>query len=58
MRRRIYELVRSQQLITGVYDVVVTVFSDQLADMPTKDFKEVLSAQFHQAGLDKSVARS
>ncbi len=58
VRRRIYEIIRSNQLIQGVYDVVITVFSDQIADMPTEDLRRVLRAQLHQAGLDKSVARS
>lgn len=54
IRRRIFESVRQQTLVVGAYDVVVTVFSDQIAEMDAAELSKVLQAQFHQAGLNKN----
>ncbi|MBI3624285.1 ribonuclease P protein component, partial [Candidatus Saccharibacteria bacterium] len=49
IRRRVYETIRQAALVEGPYDVVVTVYSDQLSTMPTDALTQLLSSQFHQA---------
>lgn len=51
IRRQVYEIVRSQKLITGNYDVVLTVFSDQLGQTSTSQLENELRDHFRQAGL-------
>lgn len=52
IRRRLYEQVRLHQLeITEPYDIVMTVFHEQLATLPADELKRLLRAQLRQAGI-------
>jgi ribonuclease P protein component len=52
LRRRIYEQVRLlKQEIAEPYDLVITVYNDQLADLPTPELTTMVRAQFHQAHI-------
>lgn len=52
IRRRIYEVVRMREKdITGPYDLVFSVFSDQVADMPTDELRERTYLRMRQAGV-------
>lgn len=52
IRRRLYEAVRQlQPAVEGPYDIVITVFNDQLVDEPQKNLEAQLKRQLHQAGL-------
>lgn len=52
IRRRLYEAVRLHEpLLTGPYDIVITVFNEQLAAMPAADLQRAIRAQLRQAGL-------
>lgn len=52
IRRRIYEIVRRHetQLPAGS-DIVVTVFSDQLAEVPAAELESLITQLFQQAKL-------
>ncbi len=52
IRRRLYEAVRGHedQLIKP-YDLVITVFHDQLATLPSSELQRLVSAQLRQAGV-------
>ncbi len=52
IRRRLYEAVRSHESsITKPYDVVMTVFHDQLATIPADELQRLVRAQLRQAGI-------
>jgi ribonuclease P protein component len=52
IRRRIYEVVRkNQDRITGPYDVVITVYSEQLMDMPSQEIEKLIIEQLSQSGV-------
>ena len=52
IRRRLYEAFRRQEPnFNGVYDMVVTVFSDVVATMPASEVDVVVVAQLRQAGI-------
>lgn len=52
IRRRIYEAVRLiSPEITQPYDLVITVFSDQILSTPYEDLVETLRSQFKQVGV-------
>jgi len=52
IRRRIYEIVRSQQSsIAKPYDLVITVYSDQLATLPSKELHSLITGLFKKAGV-------
>ena len=52
MRRRLYEAVRLlQDKIADPYDIVITVFNDQLIDLPAEDLSVMVRAQLKQAGI-------
>ncbi|MDX2776398.1 ribonuclease P protein component [Streptomyces caniscabiei] len=54
IRRRIYELVRHEiPHMTGVHDVAIMVFSNEVMTMPHDELKQVLVQLFDQAGLYK-----
>lgn len=52
LRRRIYEQVRllSPQ-IDKPYDLVITIFNDQLLALPADELATMVRAQLHQAGV-------
>lgn len=52
IRRRLYEAVRLlQDQITEPYDLVITVFNDQLIDLPAEELRVMVRAQLKQAGI-------
>lgn len=54
MRRRLYELVREMEDgITEPYDIVITVFQDNLLDTHPKELRSQLKRQFKKAGILK-----
>lgn len=52
IRRRLYEAVRQYEAkITEPYDLVITVFHEQLADLSPTELDKLVSAQLKQAGI-------
>lgn len=52
IRRRLYEAVRSySDQITKPYDMVITVFHEQLATMPGEELQRLAHVQLRQAGV-------
>jgi ribonuclease P protein component len=52
IRRRIFELYRLEAPnFTEQYDMIVTVFSEQIADMPASELKKLVQKQLSQAGI-------
>ncbi len=55
IRRRIYEIARdTEPLITEPYDLVLTVFSDQINELTPGALKTMVRAQLFQAGVISS----
>lgn len=55
IRRRIYEITRGcTDDITGSYDVVVTVFDEDLSTMPFSLLEQNIKKLFYQAGIIKN----
>ena len=52
IRRRIFEIyrLRSEQF-TKPYDIIVTVFSEQIASLPAPELELILERQLQQAGI-------
>lgn len=52
IRRRVYETFRQYEpKITRPYDIVFTVFNEQLADLPPNELNELVRGQLKQAGV-------
>jgi ribonuclease P protein component len=52
IRRRIYEIVRTHEsLIEEPWDIVCTVYSDQLAEMESAQLQKQLIGQLQKAGI-------
>lgn len=52
IRRRIYETVRLlAPTISEPYDLVITVFNDQIFELSPADLTKMVKAQFKQAGI-------
>lgn len=52
IRRRIYEVIRSQQsAITKPYDIVVTVFSEKVTDLPAPLLATDMTTNLKKAGI-------
>lgn len=52
IRRRLYEAVRREQdKITEPYDLVITVFHDNLAELSDDEVSRLVRAQLKQAGI-------
>lgn len=52
IRRRLFEAVRLEaSRLNAPYDIVITVFSDQLKTLPSDDVRKMISAQFRQGRL-------
>lgn len=52
IRRRIFEIVRREQPnITGAYDMVFTVFSDQVASISAEDLRQRIVSKMQEAGI-------
>lgn len=60
IRRRLYESIRQiEDRIVKPYDIVITVFHEQIADIPQKELDLLVKAQFKQAGMiEKSQKES
>lgn len=55
IRRRLYEASRlTEPLITGPYDLVFTVFSDQINELTPDELNRLVRAQLFQAGVISS----
>jgi ribonuclease P protein component len=52
IRRRIFELYRhNAPQFADQYDMIVTVFSEQIADTPATDLRIMVEKQLQQAGI-------
>lgn len=52
IRRRIYEIVRQDEgNIKASYDIVITVFSSEVADIPPNQLQNMLLSLFKQADM-------
>jgi ribonuclease P protein component len=52
IRRRVYEAVRSQAgNITGTYDLVFTVFNEEVATMPAGQLRQLIEHHLKEAGI-------
>lgn len=51
IRRRLYEAVRLQLSDAPAYDLVLTVFHEQVAEMPADELTTMVRAQLKQAGI-------
>ena len=57
IRRRLYEAVRGHEdQLTKPYDLVITVFHDQLATLSAGEIQRMVRAQLNQAGLINKTA--
>ncbi len=58
IRRRVYEQIRLlKHEIHDPYDLVVTVFNEELATLPTNELKTMLRAQLKQAGVTGAIKK-
>ncbi len=58
IRRRIYEIIRGQEIhITEPYDIIVTVFSDQLATMPASALQHEVVSQLERSKIMEPSTR-
>jgi len=54
IRRRLYEAFRDHEPeLARPYDMVMTVFHEQLADIPADELNRLVAAQLRQAGIIK-----
>lgn len=52
IRRRLYEAFRQQEpAIDRPYDMVLTVFHEQIATLPSEDVQKLVQVQLKQAGI-------
>jgi ribonuclease P protein component len=52
IRRRLFELYRNNAAyFVGPYDMILTVYSDQVAEMPADDLKKMVEKPLQQAGI-------
>lgn len=52
IRRRLYEAIRQHESeITKPYDIVLTVFSEQVAELPADEISRLVHAQLKQAKI-------
>lgn len=52
IRRRLYEAVRAYEpQLAKPYDIVMTVFHEQLAELPADELQRLVRAQLSQAGI-------
>lgn len=57
IRRRLYEAMRILAADIPSYDMVLTVFHEQVADLPSEEVTAIVRAQLKQAGITKSTAK-
>jgi ribonuclease P protein component len=59
MRRRLYEAFRQHEAaFVTPYDMVVTVFHEQVATLPPDELTRLVAAQLRQAGILPAKSRS
>lgn len=51
LRRRIYEIVRTGPAISEPYDLVITVFSELVSDMPPEQLTDAIRKLLNRAGV-------
>ena len=52
IRRRIYEILRmNEPAMGGIYDIVITVFSEQVASMDAANLSEQVTGSLRKAGI-------
>lgn len=52
IRRRVYEVVRKHESeITKPYDIIISVFSDNVATMPAAELERLICVQLQTAGV-------
>lgn len=51
IRRRIYEIVRTGKPVAGPYDIIVSVFSEQLVSLPQADLERLVRGLLAKAGV-------
>jgi ribonuclease P protein component len=52
IRRRLYEVARTNEaLITEPYDLVFTIFTDQINNLTPNELNRLVKAQLFQAGV-------
>lgn len=58
IRRRVYEIIREHEAqINAPYDVVVTVFSEQIAEMESASLEKLIVGQLKKAGVVGASSR-
>lgn len=56
IRRRVYEIMRNHEAAIHLpYDIVITVFSDTVADMPSNRLQDSIGQLLNQAEITKRV---
>ena len=59
IRRRIYEIIRGQAgAFDQPYDLVFTIFSDQLAELPAPELRQLVESQLERASILKGEPRN
>jgi ribonuclease P protein component len=59
IRRRIYEIIRSYEPdVTGPFDIVITVYSDQVAEVPSQSLESMVQDLFKKAGILRRATES
>lgn len=51
VRRRLYEIVRTGRPISVPYDIVLTIFSEQIIDMEPKELTRLVTGLLGKAGI-------
>lgn len=51
IRRRVYEAVRKSVAPSASYDLIITVFNDQLAHCSPKEVHDMIAGKFRAAGV-------
>ena len=52
IRRRVYEIIREHEpAINGAYDIIISIFSDQVAVMPHSELAKMITAQLQKAKI-------
>lgn len=58
IRRRVYEIIRLQEPdMVQPYDLVVTVYSDAVADVPASELQAMVQDQLARAGIVRPAKR-
>src|SRR5579883_1304607 len=50
VRRRIYETIRCGRQPAGSYDIVISVFSDAVVELPPAELEHLIAALFRRGG--------